>query len=315
MNELLFAGNTILPLLILMCCGFFSRQIGLLNDSLVKGINQLIFKLFLPLNLFYSVLKTPYDTPISGTVMWFIPLGLCLLFSLLYIIVPLLEKDKKKIGVMIQGMGRANYAFFGIPLISMLFPGQNTSLASLVVVVSVPIYNFMAVIALSIYCGGEVKIKRILLNIVKNPLIISSILGYIFWALHFQIFDYVPVLEKPVSDLAKISTPLALFSLGGAIRFSSIRKHIRQLIIAVSSKLIVGPALFVSLAALLGVRDVGLACVMMIFGAPTAVTSFPMAQQMGGDADLAAEIVALSSAFSIITSFIFIFILKSMALI
>ena len=59
MSELLFAGNTVLPLLLLMSCGFFCRQIKLLNDSLVKGINQLIFKLFLPVNLFYSVLTTP----------------------------------------------------------------------------------------------------------------------------------------------------------------------------------------------------------------------------------------------------------------
>jgi len=312
MNELLFAGNTVLPLLLLMSCGFLSRQLKLLNDSLVKGINQLIFNLFLPVNLFYSVLTTPYDTPVSGTVFWFIPVGLIVLFLLLYLIIPMIEKDKKKVGVMIQGMARANYAFFGIPLVAMLFPGQDTSIAALLVVVSVPVYNVMSVIALSIHCGGEVRISKILLKILKNPLIIGTVAGYILWMLRFQPPSF---LKTTLSDLSKISTPLALFTLGGAIKFSSARKHIRQLIISISGKLIFAPLIFVSLAVLLGIRDVALACVMIAFGAPAAVSSFPMAQQMGGDGELAAEHVALSSVFAILTTFLFIFALKSLGLI
>ena len=312
MNELLFAGKTVLPLLLLMSCGFFSRQIKLLNDSLVKGINQLIFKLFLPVNLFYSVLTTPYDTPVSGTVFWFIPAGLLILFGILFFIVPKVEKDKKKVGVMIQGMGRANYAFFGIPLVAMLFPGQDTSLAALLVVVSVPIYNIMSVIALSIYCGGEVRVKKILLNILKNPLIIGTVLGYICWMLRIQFPSFI---NTTMADLSKISTPLALFTLGGAIKFSSARRHIRQLLIALSGKLLLSPLIFLTLAALLGIRDIALACVLIAFGAPVAVSSFPMAQQMGGDGELAAELVALSSSFSILTTFVFIFLLKMLALV
>ena len=314
MNELIFAGNTVLPLLLLMSCGFICRQVKLLNDSLVKGINQLIFKLFLPVNLFNSVLSTPYDTPVSGTVFWYIPAGLLLLFGLYFLIVPRLEKDRKKVGVMIQGMARSNYAFFGIPLVAMLFPGQDTSLAALLVVVSVPVYNVMSVIALSVYCGGEVNIKKIILNILKNPLIISSVLGYICWMLRLQPASD-SFIKVTLSDLSKIATPLALFTLGGAIKFSSAKQHIRQLIIAVSGKLLISPLIFLTIGALIGIRDIPLACVLIAFGAPVAVSSYPMAQQMGGDGELAAEQVALSSAFSILTTFLLIFTLKSLQLI
>ena len=321
MNELLFAGKTVLPLLLLMSVGFFCRRIGLLNDGLVKGINQLIFKVFLPVNLFMSVLKTPYDTKLEGKDFLLVFFGLIALFLILMVIVPLMEKDKKKVGVLIQGMGRANYAFFGIPLVAMLFPGQDTSLAALLVTVTVPVYNVMSVIALSAFGGGKVNIKKILLNILKNPLIISVVLGFAAWLLHLQftIPEGQTTPDSPLytflNDMAKVSTPLALFTLGGAIDLKSAFSHKKQLLMGVMGKLIVAPLVFLSLAVLMGIRGVGLACVFISFGAPTAVSSYPMAQQMGGDGELAAEIVAMTSVFSIVTTFLFIFLLKTMAFI
>ena len=312
MSELIFAANTVLPLLLLMSLGFGCRKMGLLNDSLVKGINQLIFKLFLPVNLCNSVMNTPYDTKVSGTAVFLIMGGLMALFIALFFVIPLLEKDKKKVGVMIQAIGRSNYAFFGIPLVAMLFPGQDTSLAALLVVATVPVYNIMSVIALSVFCGGEIKWRRILLNILKNPLIIGTILGYALWMLKIQPPSFI---KTTMSDISKLSTPLALFTLGGAIQFASAKTHIKQLLIGVAGKLVVSPLIFLSVAVMLGLRDVALACVFIAFGAPTAVSSFPMAQQMGGDTELAAEQVALSSTFSIITTFLFVFALKSLQLI
>lgn len=310
MGELLFAANTVLPLLLLMALGFGCQKIGLLNDGLVKGINQLVFKVFLPVNLCYNVLTTPYDTAISGTAFLLIPLGIIVLFLLAILIVPLLEKDRKKAGVIIQGIGRSNYAFFGIPLVAMLFPEKDTSLASLMVIATVPFYNLLSVIVLSVFCGGEVKFKRILLNILKNPLIIGSALGYGLWLIRFQPPQFV---LTTMGDLSKIATPLAIFTLGGSIRFASAKAHRRQLTIGVLGKLVIAPLLFVPLAILLGLRDVALAVVLVSFGAPTAVASFPMAQQMGGDGELAAEQVALTSVFSILSNFLFIFVLKSLA--
>ena len=312
MDDFLFAVNTVLPLLVLMTAGAFCRRIGVLPENLVKGVNQLIFKVFLPVNLCYSVMKTPYDTVLQGDAFLIVVAGLAVQFGALFLLVPRLEKDRKKIGVMIQAMGRANYAFFGIPLVAMLFPGRDTSLAALMVIATVPVYNVMSVIALTVYGEGKARIGRVLLNILKNPLIIGSLLGYGLWLLRWQPPAF---LLTPMGDLSKIATPLALFTLGGAIRFSSARRHLKQLWIAVPWKLVVSPLVFVGASAALGLRDVALACSFVAFGSPTAVSSYPMAQQMGGDGELAAELVAVSSALSIATTFLFVFAMKSMGLI
>ncbi len=312
MDDFLFALNTVLPLLSLMTAGWFCRKIGLLKDQLVKDVNQLVFRVFLPVNLCYSVMNTPYDTPISGLVFLLIPGLLLVQFGLLFLFVPRLEKDPKKIGVMIQAMGRANYAFFGIPLVAMLFPGQDTSLAALLVTVTVPVYNLMSVVALCVYGQGEIKVGRILLNILQNPLIISSLLGFALWLLRFQPPAF---LKTTLSDLSKIATPLALFTLGGAIQFSSAKGHFRQLAIVVPWKLFLSPLLFLAVCTLAGMRGVALACAFIAFGAPVAVSSYPMAQSMGGDGELAAECVAITSTLCIFSTFIFVFVLKSTGLI
>ena len=62
MDDFLFALNTVLPLLLLMVTGWFCRRIGLLPDHLVKDVNQLVYRVFFPVNLCYSVMNTPYDT-------------------------------------------------------------------------------------------------------------------------------------------------------------------------------------------------------------------------------------------------------------
>lgn len=312
MNDFLFALNTVLPLLLLMSTGWFCRRIGLLTDSLVKGINQLVFMVFLPVNLCYSVMNTPYETEITGLAFFLIGGGLIIQFLLLFLIIPRIEKDGRKIGVMIQAMGRANYAFFGIPLVAMLFPGQDTSLAALLVTVTVPIYNLMSVVALSLWGEGKIKPGKIVLNILKNPLIISSLLGYALWLLRFQPPEF---LNHTLNDLSKVATPLALFTLGGAIQFASAKAHVKQLMIVVPFKLFISPLIFMAICVASGMRGVALACAFIAFGAPTAVSSYPMAQQMGGDGELAAECVAITSALCIFSTFLFVYVMKAAALI
>ena len=79
------------------------------------------------------------------------------------------------------------------------------------------------------------------------------------------------------------------------------------------AKLLVFPALFLGIALLLGFRDAPLAVLLTVFGAPIAVSSFTMAQQMGGDDKLAGQLVVFSSIFSIGTMFLLIFLLKELA--
>ena len=60
--------------------------------------------------------------------------------------------------------------------------------------------------------------------------------------------------------------------------------------------------------------SVVLAVLTALFCSPTAVSSFTMAQQMGGDSELAAGLVAVGSACSVLTVFLWIFCFKQLGL-
>lgn len=311
MKELLSSAEIVAPLLLIMAAGYFVKRLKLVSDAFIKMGNALVFKVFLPISLCYSIYATPHDTAFDSAVFWYIPLGIAVCFGILFLVIPRIEKDGRKTGVIIQCIGRSNYALFGIPLVTLLFPDQNVALASMVVVVTVPVYNTLSVIALETYCGGKADFKHVLLGIVKNPLILSSLLGFILWRLNVPVPAFVTATAK---SLGSVASPLALFLLGGAITLDSTRAHKKQLLISVIGKLVLCPLVFITGAALLGVRGVAMGCVLISFGAPTAVSSYTMAQQMGGDDDLAAEQVAFTSAFSILSVFLWIFVLRTLSL-
>ena len=120
---------------------------------------------------------------------------------------------------------------------------------------------------------------------------------------------------ETVEDVSKMATPLGLILLGASFAFSDVKKYLHETIFIVITKLIVVPLIMIPLSVSLGIRGIALLTLTIIYGAPTGVSTFQMAKQMDGDSDLAAQIIVFTSFFCIITMFIWIYILKSMALI
>lgn len=312
MENLILSLEIVLPLFIVMAVGYVCKRLNIVTESLARQINGLVFRVFLPVLLCKNIYSSSLDSLMNPGVFVFAFVGILVMFLSLVFVVPHLEKDRQRCSAMIHAMFRSNYAYFGIPLVQAIFPNQDTSVASLLVVVVVPFFNVLAVVLLETYRGGKADVKQILKKIVTNPLIIGSLLGLLILVTGFQIPD---ILKTPINDLSKVATPLALFLLGASIDFSKTGAHIRQLAITVLGKLVVCPLAAVIVATLLGMRNVELASIMVIFGAPAAVNSAIMSQQMGSDADLATEAVVFTTAFSALTIFLFVFVMKSLSLI
>ena len=312
MENLVLSFNVMLPLFLCMMLGYLLRRVGMLEPALLKGLNKLCFKVFLPFYLFNNVYSTNISEAFNAKLLIFSVGCVVVLFVLLMLFIPKIEKDHRRCGVMIQGIFRSNFALFGLPVAISLCGEQNVGPTSLLVGMIVPVYNIMAVIALETFRGGKPNPKKIIKGIITNPLIIASLLGALFNVLHIQLPTTV---EKSLIDIGKVATPLSLVALGGEFMFSSVKGYFKQLMTVLAGKLVLSPLVMVALAALIGLRNEMLVPVMIMFGAPTAVSSFPMAQQMDGDGELAASIVVFTSAFAILTIFFWIFILKQLMLI
>lgn len=311
MENLILSVNVVLPLFLLMAAGYITKQLKLYDKQSHTVMNRLVFRLFLPMLLFKNIYQTNLNTEFNGKVFIFAVVSVLLMFGLLFAVIPLIEKDNRRRGVLIQGIGRSNFVIFGMPMAETLC-GGNMATTSLLVAIVVPMFNVLSVIALEVFRGGKIDVKKILLGIVKNPLIIASLLGFIFLLAGIRL--PAPI-EKAVVDLAGIATPFALFLLGGALEFSRVGGNLRPLLIGVTGRLIVMPAIFITAAVLLGFRDVELVSMMVLFMAPSAVSSYTMAQQMGGDGELAGQQVVFTTAFSIFTIFLIVLLVKNLGLI
>lgn len=307
MDNLILSLNIVMPLFICMAVGYFLRQIKMVDEKILNAINKLCFKVFLPLYLMENVYTTDLQAAFDPWLILFSLGGLLVIFLLLVLIIPRIEKDNTRRGVVVQGIFRSNFALFGLPLAISLCGEGNIGPTSLLIGILVPLYNVLAVIALEGFRGGKPNVKKMVKGIVTNPLILATLLGVVLNLLHI---DLPYILDKSVSDLGKIATPLSLVALGGTFTFEKVRKYLKQLTIVVTGKLIIIPVIMMSLAVLLGFRKEDLVPIMIMFAAPTAVSSFPMAQQMDGDAELAAQIIVFTSAIAIFTIFVWIFLLK-----
>lgn len=310
MESLHIALEIVLPLFLLLAVGYCIKLTGIMNETSVRQTNNMIFKVFLPLLVFFNIYKTDLTSSFDMSLLLFAVVGVLLQFIISLCLVILLEHDNARRGVMLQGMFRSNFVLFGIPISTALFGDSAAGLASILIAVIIPLYNMLAVVSLESFNGKKPSLWKILVGILTNPLIIASAVGILFVVFHIPL---PTVLYKTVSDLSIIATPLAFVILGASFSFGETGRCVRDLCITLGAKLVAYPLLFIALAILMGFRDAHLAVLLTVFGSPIAVSSFTMAQQMGGDDKLAGQLVVFSSLLSVFTMFLFIFGLKELA--
>ncbi|MBO7208320.1 MAG: AEC family transporter [Clostridia bacterium] len=313
MESLKLSFNAVMPIFILMLLGYSLKKIKLLDKNSAGVINKLIFRIFLPVLLFYNIYSIKTSDVFNIKLIIFTVIGIVFVFILGYFAVLLLTGENKKRGVMLQGFFRANYAILGIPLVNYICDNKPSGIASLMVAVVIPVFNILAVIALERFRDGNSKldILKLLKGVVTNPLITGCIIGLFVFALDISLPS---VIEKSVKDVASIATPLSIVVLGAGFELSDIKGCLRENIIVVSARLVIVPLIVLPVAVLIGFSGEALACLLAVFASPVAVSSFAMAQQMDGDETLAVQIIATSSAFCLGTLFLWIFALGLLGL-
>ena len=158
----------------------------------------------------------------------------------------------------------------------------------------------------------RIALRPLLVKLAKNPMLQGCCVGLACYLLGLRLPS---ALEKPISEFADMSSPLALFALGGTLQFKAIGKNLRYLVPTLATKLILLPLALVAIAYALGLRGVELFLVIAVFATPVASGSYPMAQNMGGDGELAGQLVFLSTVISVFTLFGWIFVLRLMCII
>lgn len=312
MESLFLAASVVFPLIVYMAVGGLIRKLGIFTVQHFKALNIMIFKVFIPINLFFNVYDADLGEAIKPEIFIYVIICVLCVYSIAWMIISKCVSRRADASTMIQGIYRSNFVLFGTTIAMSLCGENGIALNAAMSAIIVPLFNILSVVLFEIKRGGKVQATEIIINILKNPLVEAGVLGGIFSILNIHIPE---LLLKPLENMGNIATPLALITLGGMLSFGSMMRHRMYLTIVVILRLIVVPMITVGIAIWIGMRGDVLVVLLAIFASPTAVASAPMAQAMGGNGDLAGEIVATTSVSCLFTIFLFIFSLSRMGLI
>ena len=312
MDNLILAVNTVLPFLLYISFGYGVRAAKIVDEKFMNQLNGLIFMAFFPCTMFSNV----YDIPEGMTVD--IKLAVCAIASILIVIglsmliVPHLVQGNPQRGVIVQAIYRSNFVLFAIPMTEHVFGQEGGSLAAMMIAFVIPTYNSTAVMILEYYHGKAGNPLQLLKNILTNPLICGALTGVFFRVLHIPIPSPI---YGAISTIGDVTTPIALFALGGTLHFSAVHGNLKYLVPTLTFKLAILPIFMLLASIALGLTPIERFMLFIMYATPVATSSFAMAKAMGGDGELAGQFVVFSTSFSIVTLFLWIFTLKTIGLI
>ncbi|MBQ9898440.1 MAG: AEC family transporter [Ruminococcus sp.] len=312
LDNLAFSLNATVPVFLMMVCGWVFRRIDLLDDHTTGVLNKFVFRTTLPALLFYDLSAADFQAVWDGRFFAF-----CVCATLLSIAIAalysLLHRDRAERGEIIQAAYRSSAAVLGIAFINNIY-GQAT-IAALMVVATVPIYNVAAVVTLSLTSpektgrSGRALWLTTLRGIVTNPIILGIAVGLLWSAAGIpQPF----ILRKSVSYLANMATPLSLIALGASFKFAETKGKVGVTAGIALIKLGAFCAIFLPAAVALGFRGEKLVAILVMLGSATTGSCFVMAKNLGHRGTITAFAVMLTTLCSAFTLTGWLFALRTL---
>lgn len=324
MQDFLFTANAVLPIIIMIAIGYILKRLNVLTEEFANVGNKLVYRFLLPVLLFYNIYNIEDISAIDWVFVLYGLVGIAVVFVLAIPLYCLFTKDNGQRGALIQSAFRSNYAIIGIPLATALFGAKGAAAASLMSAFTIPLFNILAVVTLSLFNKTDEKARinvgKILLDIIKNPLIIGVVSGLAVLGIRallnlgsvtFRLTD-IDFLYATVKSLGAIATPLALIILGGQFKFASVKGLWKPIVLATVVRTVIVPALALLLAGVIFNSLAGeyYATYVAVFGTPVAVSSAVLAKEMNSDDELAGQLVVWTTVASSITLFVVILTLR-----
>ena len=314
MENLIFSLNATVPVFLMMVIGMVLRKVGWVDEDFASKANKFVFRLPLPFLLFSDLATVDF------TEVWDLKFVLfCFLATLASIAISAgvsqLFSDRSIRGEFIQVSYRSSAALLGIALIQNIY--GSAGMAPLMILASVPLYNVMAVTVLSLYRPGEPEsssamMKRTLKGIATNPIILGIVFGMAWSVLRLPM---PRILDKTVSSIGAMATPLGLIAMGATFDFHKALGKVKPAVLASFIKLIGFCAVFLPTSAALGFRQEKLIAILIMLGSATTVSCYVMAKNMGHEGTLTSSVVMITTLGSGFTITAWLYVLRSLGMV
>ena len=314
MENLIFSLNATIPIFLMMLLGMLFRKLGWMDEVFAAKMNKFVFLVPLPVLLFEQLATVDFSEvwDIKFILFCFVVTAISITISTL---ISLLWKDRSIKGEFIQATYRSSAALLGIAFIQNIY--GTVGMAPLMIIGSVPLYNIMAVVVLSVFKPGnnsfdKALVKKTLKGIATNPIIIGIVAGFVWSALKLSMPS---ILHKTVSSIGATATPMGLMSMGATFEMKKATSKMKPTLVAVFMKLVGFCAIFLPMAALLGFRNEEMIAILVMLGSATTVSCFVMARNMGHGGTLSSGVIMMTTLLSAFTLTMWLDVLRSFGLV
>ena len=295
------------PVFSMLFLGVALKRLGLIDAAFINTASALVFRGTLPTLLFLGIVKADLNTALQPALLVYFVLATlgCFLLAWGWAILRCPEADR---GIYTQGAFRGNNGIIGLALATSMYGDYGLSVGAVLGGVVILSYNTLSAIVLAIYSPeAKTDVWSLTKNILSNPLIIGVLAAIPFAAWQISLPAW---LLTSGEYFAQMSLPLALICIGGTLTLESLRESSGMAISSSLMKVLWLPLVATLGAWLWGFRDADLAILFLYFASPTAAASFVMAKAVGGNHQLAAAIIVLTTLATVVTTNLGLFVLQ-----
>ncbi len=304
-QNLIISFNIIGPIFVLILMGALLRKKKMFDEAFVKKANNLIYTFALPTNMFYQIYKADFNSIQNVDYIIYGGIVTLAIVVILSLIVPIFIHNKKRCGAFVQNAFRSNFVLLGTVMATSLFGETGAISTILLIPVAVIILTICSIVVLTVFSGEEgtkkINVKSLLLSIVKNPVIIGIVLGFVVKFVNITL----PVFAvDSVESFSGIVTPLALLCLGAEIKFEKMN-DMKSIIFCSLIKLVLVPALaMVPAIMFFDFSGYELGALFFLFCAPCGISNYSLIYSMKSDYEFASRVIVVSSFISFVTMII-----------
>jgi malonate transporter and related proteins len=297
MLDTLFA---VAPVFLLIIAGYVLRRVEFVPEAFWPAAEKITYYLFFPSLLISNTAKAALGDlnipPLVGVLVGSL-LAMC---ALVVAARPWLRMDGPAFTCLFQAGIRPN-VYVGMAVVMALFGEAGLTLIAVCIVISIPTVNFLCVVALARFAGsggGGFRWADILLSVIKNPLLVSCVIGGLINASGMGL---PPVLGPFMEILGRAALPLTLLAVGAGLDLAAARSQGGAVVLGSALRLMVFPVLTGLACLVFGVG--GLTAIVCVIYAmlPTAPSAFVLAGQMGGNKELMAGIITATTLAAMVT--------------
>jgi predicted permease len=257
-----------------------------------EGAERLVYYVLFPALLFSSILRAQFSFATDSLLLIAGVATLLAAMALGFLAHPLFRPEPRLFASCVQTAYRYN-SYVGLALAQSLFGARGVALLALVLSISIPLANLVAVTTLARH--GRTSLGR---ELATNPLILSTVGGLIANAAQVQLPEAA---ASFLTRMGAASLALGLLTIGAGLEFRTVKDDPRVLVYFSFVKLVVVPAVALAIAAATGLSGVEAGVLLLFAALPTASSAYILAVRMGGVAAPVAVVITFQTLAAMLT--------------